>query len=253
MRRFNYLLFLLLLIGCSSGEKKEIPVGKAVKGTFLIDINEEGEVKAIRSVNIVSPNISWRYGSLKITSLVNDGSEVKMGDTVVVFDPTEIQKAIVDAEARLEINKAELDKLKAQQQSDVEELVADLEVTRLSQQISTIKFESSEYEAQIKKKEIQLNLEQANIALERAEAQIENRKKIQAEEITQKMLAINQAQAELNDSYTTLKMLSVVTPSPGIAIVMKNWTTDAKFQVGDQSWSGSAVIELPDLNELKAD
>jgi HlyD family secretion protein len=253
MRQYSYLFFLAFLIGCSSGEKKEIPVGKAIKGTFYIDINEEGEVKAIKSVNIVAPSISWRYGSLKISRLVSDGSEVKKGDTVVVFDPSDVQKAIVDAEARLEINKAELEKMKAQQQSDIEELIADLEVTRISQQISKIKFESSDYEAQIKKKEIELNLEQANIALERAEAQIENRKKIQAEEITQKMLSINQAQAELDDSYSTVKMLSVTTPSPGIAIVGSNWTTNSKYQVGDQSWSGYPIVELPDLNELKAD
>jgi HlyD family secretion protein len=253
MKRSSYMLLILFLIGCNLGERKEIPVGRAVKGTFFVDINEEGEVKALKSVNIVSPTLSWRYGSLKISRIVNDGSEVKQGDTVVMFDPTEVQKAIVDAESRLEISKAELEKLKAQQQSDIEGLVADLEVARISQEISKIKFESSDYEAQIKKKEIQLNLEQANIALERADAQIENRKKIQAEEITQKMLSISQAQSELDDSYSTLKMLSLVTPSPGIAIIKTNWSTNSKYQVGDQSWSGYPLVELPDLNELKAD
>lgn len=253
MTRLSFLLSIIFLIGCNSVDKNKIPVSKATKGTFFVDINEEGEVKAINSVNIVSPSISWRYGMLKITSLVEDGSDVKKGDTVVVFDPSEVKKAIVDAESRLEINKAELERLKAQHQSDLEELFADLEVSRLSQQISKIKFESSDYEAQVKKKEIQLNLEQANIALERAQAMLENKKKIQAEEVTQKLLSINQAQAELDDSYSTLKQLSVVTPSPGIAIIRKSWSTDAKLQVGDQCWSGSPMIDLPDLNMLKAD
>jgi len=44
-----------------------------------------------------------------------------------------------------------------------------------------------------------------------------------------------------------------VTPTPGIAIVRTNWSTNSKYQVGDQSWSGSPIIELPDLNELKAE
>jgi HlyD family secretion protein len=253
MKYASYLLLLIVLFGCNTGDKKEIPVGKATKGTFFIDISEEGEVKAINSVNIVSPSISWRYGSLKITRIVPDGRDVKQGDTVLVFDPTEVRKAIVESESSLEINKAELERLKAQQESDINELGADLEVARLSQQISKIKFESSDYEAKIKKKEFELNLEQANIALEKANVQIENKKKIQAEEITQKMLAINQAQADLDDSYSTLQKLIVVTPTPGIAIVRTNWSTNSKYQVGDQSWSGSPIIELPDLNELKAE
>jgi HlyD family secretion protein len=126
-------------------------------------------------------------------------------------------------------------------------------VTRLSQQISKIRFESSTYEASVTKKEIQLNLEKANIALDRAKTQIENRKKIQNEEISQKMLSIRQAQSELNDSYNTVDMLTLVAPTPGIAIIRKNWSSDAKFQMGDQVWSGMPMIELPDLSALKAD
>jgi len=253
MKRSGYLLLIIILIGCNSGDKKEIPVGNATKGNFFVDINEEGEVKATNSVNIVSPSISYRYGSLKITQLVSDGREVKQGDTVLVFDPTEVRKAIIESESSLEINKAELERLMAQQESDINELESDYEVTRLSQQISKIKFESSDYEATIKKKEFELNLEQANIALERAKAQIDNKKKIQKEEITQKMLSISQAQSELNDAHSTLNKLILVTPQPGIAIIRPNWSTGSKYQVGDQSWSGSPIIELPDLNDLKAE
>ncbi len=249
----SYLLVLLLLVACGKEQKKEIPVAKVRSETFYLDLFEEGEVKATQSVMIASPNISWRYGSLKITQIVDDGKEVAQGDTVVVFDPSEVKKAIVDAESRLEIHKAELERMKAQQESDMEELLADFEVTKLSQEISGIRFESSEYEADIKKKEIQLNLDKANIALERAKSQIENRKKIQQEEITQKLINIRQAQMELDDSYLTMDRLYITTPSPGIAIIRQNWSSDAKFQVGDQVWSGYPMIELPDLSELKTE
>jgi len=249
----SYFLVLLLLVACGKEQKEEIPVARVRHETFYLDLFEEGEVKATQSVMIASPNISWRYGSLKITKIVDDGKEVGQGDTVVVFDPSEVKKAIVDAESRLEIHKAELERIKAQQESDMEELLADFEVTKLSQEISSIRFESSEYEAEIKKKEIRLNLDKANIALERAKSQIENRKKIQQEEITQKLINIKQAQMELDDSYLTMNRLFITTPSPGIAILRQNWSSDAKFQVGDQVWSGYPMIELPDLTELKAE
>jgi RND family efflux transporter MFP subunit len=247
-----YLLPLLFLLSCHKEKKQEVPVAEVKRGTIYLDIHEEGEIKATQSINISSPNISWRYGMLKITQLVNDGTEVHQGDTVVVFDPSEVKKAIVESEGIVEMRKAEMEKMQAEQQSTMEELKADFEVTKLSQQISKIRFESANYEAEIKKKEIELNLEKANIALQRAKEQIENREKIQNEEVKQKQLSIRQAENELLEAKQTLDKLYLVAPASGIAIINRNWNSDAKFQIGDQCWSGFPLIELPDLNELKA-
>lgn len=252
-QKASLLLACIVLLGaCSKKETQEVPTGKVVKGTFYIDMYEEGEIEAIRSINISSPTISWRYGNLKITQLVKDGQEVKAGDTLIIFDPSEVQKGIVEAEGRLEISKAELEKMNAQHQSDLEELKADYEVTRISQQISKIRFESAIYESDVKKKEIELNLEKADIALNQAKEQIENRMKIQQEEIKQKNLSIEQDRSRLREAQETLEKLYVVTPSPGIAIISHNWSSGNKFQIGDQCWSGFPLIQLPDLSSLKA-
>lgn len=248
--------FIILLISfsfaCSKKETQQVPTGKVLKGTFYIDIYEEGEIEAINAINISSPFISWRYGNLKITEIVKDGEEVQKGDTLIVFDPSDVQKGIIEAEGRLEISLAELEKMKAQHESDLEELKADYEVTRISQEISKINLSTAEYESEIKKKEIKLNLDKADISLERAKEQIANRIKIQKEEIRQKNLSIEQDRSRLNEANETLKMLSVVTPSPGIAIIGRNWSSGNKFQIGDQCWAGMPLISLPDLSTLKA-
>lgn len=257
MKNFSkVLIFIVLcslsLAACKKKETQQIPVGKVAKGTLFLDLYEEGEIEAIKSINIVAPMISWRYGNLKITELVKDGQEVKAGDTLIVFDPSEVLKGIVEAESSLEIARAEFDKMKAQQQSELEELKAAYEVTRISHEISKIRFESAGYESEIKKKEIRLNLDKADIALARAKEQIDNRIKIQKEEIKQKNLSIMQFQSRLDEARETLQKLSVVTPSSGIAILSKNWSSNNKFQIGDQCWSGFPIIQLPDLSSLKA-
>ena len=112
------LLFVNFMGSCNKEQVKEVPVGKAIRGTFYLDIYEEGEIEATRSTNITSPNISWRYGTMKITQIVKDGKEVHTGDTLLVFDPSEVRKGVMEAEARLGMNRAELDKLEAQQESD---------------------------------------------------------------------------------------------------------------------------------------
>lgn len=245
---FSFLIF----TSCKKTETNQIPETKVVKGTFYVDVFEEGEVEAIRSINITSPNISWRYGNLKITQIVKDGMEVKTGDTLVVFDAAEVRKAVVEAESRLAMNRAELERMSAQHQSDLEELRSDLEVTKIAQEISKIRYESAGYEANIKRKEIELNLEKANIALARAKEQVENRIKIQKEELKQKNLSINQDLARVAEANETLDKLYLTSPAPGIAIVNKNWSTGNKFQVGDQCWSGFPLIQLPDLTALRS-
>lgn len=252
---YQFCLFLFVMACLSSCKRKnaeEIPLANVSRGTFYIDMYEEGEIEAVNSINISSPSISWRYGNLKITHIVKDGEEVNAGDTLIIFDPSEVQKGIVDAEGRLEISRAEMEKLIAQHESEQEELKADYEVTEISQEISKIRFESAIYESDIKKKEIQLNFDKAEIALAKAKEQIENRTKIQKEEIKQKQLSINQDIARLREANETLNKLSVTTPSPGIAIITRNWSSRNKYQVGDQCWSGNLLIQLPDLSSLKA-
>ena len=141
MKNNNSIITLLLLLAvfsfaCKDKNAQQVPTGKVTKGIFYIDMHEEGELEAVNSINISSPSIPWRYASnMKISFIVKDGTEVNAGDTVLIFDPSDVNKGIIDAQGRLEISIAELEKMKAQQESDLEELKADLEVTRISHEI----------------------------------------------------------------------------------------------------------------------
>ena len=240
------------LASCGKKSVQQVPEAKVAQGTFYIDIYEEGEIEAINSINISSPNIPWRFGNLKISSIVDDGKQVQEGDTVVTFDPSEVRKAILDYEDRLIVSNAELEKMLAQHELDMEGLNADYEVTRISHEISRMQLESAAHESEIKRREIQLNLDKADISLARAKEQIENRRKIQVEEVKQKKLSIRQDEERLEEAHRTLEKLSVIAPAPGIAIISRNWSTNSKFQLGDQCWSSQQLIQLPDLSKLKA-
>jgi HlyD family secretion protein len=253
----NKVIILLLCIGLISckGKKvvQEVQTTHVKKGTFTEELTEVGNVKAVNSTNINAPNISYRYGGLKITKIATDGKEVTKGDTVMVFDPSEIKKAIINAQQLLEIANAELEKLKATQQSEIEDLESDLEISRISQEISKINLEQAIYDSEVAKKEINLKLETANIALAHAKEQIENKKKIQKEEIYQKALNIKQLTATLDDATRSVNSLFVISPNSGIAILKDNWMTNQKWQVGDQPWSGTSLIELPDMDAMMAE
>ncbi len=247
------LLLCLGLVACTGKVVQEVQTTLVKRGTFSEELTEEGTVRAVNSINIAAPIISYRYGALKITNMVSDGKEVEEGDTVIVFDPSEIKKAIITSQQQLEISNAELEKLKATQQSEIEDLESDLEITLISQKISKINFEQAVYESEVTKKEINLKLETANIALARAKEQIENKKKIQKEDIFQKTLSIKQLSATLEDANSSVANLFVISPGHGIAILKDNWMTNQKWQAGDQPYSGTTLVELPDLNKMMAE
>lgn len=251
----NFLIIIFLLAGCKGKEVNQTQVTAVKLGTFSEELNEQGAVRSVNSVSINAPIISYRYstGGLKITKMVSDGKEVMKGDTVIIFDPSEVKKVVITSQQQLEIANAEFEKLKATQQSEIEDLESDLETARISQEISKINFEQAVYESEVTKKEINLKLETANIALARAKEQIENRKKIQQEDVFQKSLSIKQLTTSLEEANNALKSLFVVSPSPGIAIIKDNFMTNQKWAVSDQVYSGTILIELPDLNKMMAE
>lgn len=253
MKVSYFLIALLLLAGCKNKVAQDVETCKVKHGVFYIELVEEGEIQATHAINISSPPISWRFGMLKITDILEDGAKVNAGDTVIRFDPSEVQKAILDAEAELEIAKAELNKMKAQQSSKIEELKANIKISEIAYQISEIKLEQASFESDISRREIRLNLDKAAIALDKAREEIINQEKIHHEEVQQSLLKIKQLQTNLDEAHETLDKLTVVSPASGIAIIRDNWATGNKWQVGDQPWSGMPMIDLPDLDELKVE
>lgn len=255
MTRFAPFILLLLFVfsSCSNNSNITIETFKVRKGDFKIDLTETGELNATKSLNITSPSISWEFGMLKINQMVEDGTEVIKGDTVALFDPSEVYKVRIDATAEMEIAMAELEKLKAEQALKIEELEADLKINRISYQIAELQLKQAKHESEVAKKEIQLNLEKTQIDLDRANDEIDNQKKIHREEEIQAELKIKQLAAKVTAANETLQKLTIISPGNGIAIVGKNWSTKNKWQVGDQPWSGTPIIQLPDLSEFKVE
>ena len=252
MKKSIILSSILLMMACASDkEESKIPEATVQEGTFQVDLYEEGQIEAFSSININAPNISWRFGNLKIAELVEDGTQVKAGDTVCVFDPSEVNKAILESEDRLIVSRAEMEKMMAQHQLDMENLQAEYRTSEITFEITRMQLESAAHESDIKRREIELNLEKAGIALERAKEQIENRRRIQQEEQKQMQLSIDEDEARLKEAHETLDKLSMVSPSDGIAIISHNWSTQNKYQIGDQMWPNNTLMQLPNLSKLK--
>lgn len=250
--RLDCLIVLGFLVSCGSGGERNIEVYSVKRGEFVNSITVTGELEAVNSQVIFAPFLRWSRGTPKIAKLVDDGKQVEQGELLVQFDASEVQKAISDAEAELEIATAELVKAKVSNESDMADLSADLEIAELSYKISKLRLEQASFKAEIERKKIELDLEKASIQLEQARKDIENRKKVQKEEVSKLELKVQQARTRLQQAEETLASLTIYAPSPGIAIIRRNRRTDEKFQVDDQVHRGWSLIGLPDLSSMEA-
>ena len=252
MKKSIILSSILLTMACASEkEETKIPEAQVQEGVFQVDLFEEGQIEAFSSININAPTLSWRFGNLKIAELVEDVTQVKAGDTVCVFDPSEVNKAILESEDRLIVSRAEMEKMLAQHQLDMENLQAEHRTSEITFEITRMQLESAAHESDIKRREIELNLEKAKIALGRAKEQIENRRRIHQEEQKQMQLSIDEDEARLQEAHETLSKLFLVSPADGIAIISHNWSTQNKYQIGDQMWPSNTLMQLPNLSKLK--
>jgi HlyD family secretion protein len=245
-------VLLSLFVFCQSTSTIDVETFTVKRQDFISLVTETGELEAVNSQTITAPSISWRYGQLKITKLVEDGKQVQKDEVVVEFDKAEVQKSLDDAKAELEIANAELRKAQATNDSKIDELESDHERSRLQHRIHELNLQQATFKADIEKKQIELDLERAAISLDKARQEIQNQKSINREEISKLELKVQQVQAKLEEALDTLDKLTINAPGPGIAIIKKSWMTDQKFQVDDQLYPGWPMIGLPDLSLMQA-
>ncbi|MCX6307255.1 MAG: hypothetical protein NTY32_00015, partial [Bacteroidia bacterium] len=93
------MVFLSLLLSCSG---KPFDSYKIQIGTFHQTIVETGELAAVETKSFILPRYGEYWYEMKIIGLLDHGTEVKAGDSIIQLDPSQVKKVIIDLEGRLE-------------------------------------------------------------------------------------------------------------------------------------------------------
>lgn len=237
-------IFLTSCGGKNKGLTKEVESRKQ-------NIVETGELAAVETRSFVMPRFGRWWYEMKITGMVEHGTEVKAGDSIIQLDPSNIQKYIIDREGDLETQKATLEKMIVNMSNRASELATNLENENAAFDLKKLEVESSRFESEKIRQVKALEFEQAKIQLEKTRKQIELNLKIQNANLKIQKLRVEGLRKDIKNAYEILPKLTIRTPISGIFQIGKNRRNNSLIKIGDEVYAGNNMGNVPDLTWMK--
>lgn len=120
----------LFLASCShSGPPSALAASPSAAGEAVRakrEVRLTGMTEAVHSSKILVPQIWGQGGAMTLTKLIPNGSEVKEGDTVALFDATQQADTVRDTQAKYDDLTHQVEQKAAQNRADAEKRMADL-------------------------------------------------------------------------------------------------------------------------------
>lgn len=232
------------------GPKYDIASAEVNHGEFVIKLIETGEISAINSVTVSAPRVR---GRLQIIKLIKDGSYVKKGDVLVLFDKEDKQQEMLKSLSDLKIAQNEINKKLADIESQMRANQIELDNTKLQHDEALLETKKADLIAKIEAEKNKLRYEQAEKKYKETLKKMESQK--QANEADLKVLDEKKAKAEADYRMATkaLEDMTLRAPKDGLVVLKEIWkgTGMGKVQEGDQVWPGYPILEIPDLSSLE--
>ncbi len=237
---------LLFLLACGGEGPPSLEVER---GLFQVRLHEAATVSAVNSTTVSAPRLRTQ---LQVQWLIEEGTQVEKGDTLLIFDRTELQKDIDDRLNELEIAQASYNKNSARLEAELRSLRSNLVADSTSYLLSQLRRERTKYESEIVRQEAELQFAQATLSYEKSRANYEAQVGINREELRELELKIENARENLAKSRREYDQLVLIAPDRGMVVFLQVWLggEPRKVKVGDTPWRGASLIELPDFNRM---
>jgi HlyD family secretion protein len=222
-----------------------------MEGPFRQSVIETGELQAVNASFLTMPRINYIYGyNFKIIGLAEHGNFVHKGDSVIIVDPSSVQKYILERSASLENEIASENKLRAQITNNLQELKSQYKNEKASYDIKKLGVERSGFEAAGIRKVIELEFRQAEIRLKKIERNLRLKPKLDSLDLEIQQIRVLQKKNELKAAEETLSRLIVTSPLDGIFVVEENWRTGQMTRLGDEVYLGAPIARIPDIRVM---
>ena len=228
-----------------------VPTARAEIRDFVRRVPADGHLEAVRATPLTVP---LEIGvPVRIAWVADDGSRVAAGDPVVRFDPTDMERALTDAGDDLATAEVRTGKERTAIDSDIANLGRDAE--QAERELASADRFTKRDELIYSRAEIIESEIDAELAAERRDHALSARTaRGELGRTDLELLAIERRRAsiEIEQARRGLAALAVIAPHDGIVALRTDWRGNPP-RVGDTTWPGQPLAEIPDLSEMRAE
>jgi hypothetical protein len=224
------------------------------RGDFEVVVTTTGELQAEVSTDIKGPeglaSRNMRFGSIKISDLVPEGTEVKAGDYVATLDRSSVDNTLKDELDRLESYETDLLKKQLDTTITLGNLRDDLLNLKFNMDEAEITLEQSKYEPPTTIRQARISLDKAQRSYEQAESNYDLKVRQARADIKDTELQVAKQRRKVQEMQEIIQKFVITAPSDGMVIYKREWS-GAKRKVGSEisPWD-PVVATLPDLSSM---
>jgi HlyD family secretion protein len=234
------------------------PTAKVVKGPLKLTVYATGELRAGRTMTLVTPSVG---AMLRIVRMVSTGTPVKTGGVVMEFDPADLQYQLEQAASDLAEAEQNIVKIKADvavqaAQDDVALLTARFDVRR-----AELDALGNEFTGKIQAQKNVLSLEEAKRRLAQLEEDIKSRSETSRASLAVADERRNKALMSKQRAEQTIDSLVMKSPIDGVVMIKENRDASGgmfffgmvlpEYREGDSVWSGRPVADVIESGRME--
>ncbi len=232
-----------------SKDEDPVPLLSLEKGPLQLEVQADGEVIGLGSVPINTPRTG--VSQLKLAWLIDEGSLVGEGATLVRFDNTDTQLNLEQQNNNLSTNNLNMAVQTGSQQLSEKNMEIDRTTAQMDYDYSmTVLPEDPTIFSQWEIITGRLNADFAKSKIDNLAVKAKVNKRINRSQSQSTLIDRNRAQTEIGINQQALSVMEIKAPARGLVVWNRQQRRDPK--TGDNYQAGQKIIDLVDLNSLQA-
>lgn len=224
----------------------------AKRADLVTGFEVSGTLASVSSESLGPPQLPdvWQF---KIAMLAPEGSEVKKGQPVLAFDTSELQRKLEEKSAVADESRKQIEKERNDLSLNTKDERLKLAEAEARLRKAALKLEAPPDVAGINAhKQTEIEYAIAKREAEAIRARVESLERAAAARIRLLESRKNDAEAIVASTQSAIQQMTRMSSRDGTVVYITNWRGDKK-KVGDDSWKGERILEIPDLHQMKAE
>ena len=262
--RKRVLVWTVLALACGGGvyaayhyagtTEVDVAVARVRRGDFVVSIKTRGEVRSVRSVLLIAPQVP----DPRIVKLAESGKPIKKGDVVVEFDGVQQEQNLIEKSTDVRTTDSEI--VQTQAQHKIENEMDSMNLMQSEYNVERAKLEASKAEilSEIEGAKDRIDVAVSEGVLSQAKTTIESRKVSQGADTQRLDQKKDKAIRDTELAKRYLSKMVIRAPNDGIVNILPNFRASGSFgqaappfKEGDRVWTGASIAEIPDLSEMR--